>query len=138
MNLLYVFPWLVKELAAFIVKYGEYGIKTQTVTHKSQAFILISAIVHEEMLVQGYNEAGVLRFTESGPMDAEQVFALWAEDDVCLCAKCTDMLTNGDDVVQHPVYKWCGELSYIELAHRDCLPEWGRFDDWKGEFYYDA
>lgn len=53
-------------------------------------------------------------------------------EEICLCAECRKMLHKGDDIVQNPVYK-LGELNYIELAHRKCLPEWAVNDDWKGE-----
>lgn len=51
---------------------------------------------------------------------------------ICACAGCRQDLFEGDDLVQNPVYKM-GELDYIELAHRACIPEWAVNDDWKGE-----
>ncbi len=53
-------------------------------------------------------------------------------NEVCTCAACGQMMTEETDMVQNPVYK-CGELSYIELAHRTCLPEWSVNDDWQPE-----
>ena len=49
--------------------------------------------------------------------------------EICTCAECGKMMFEGDDLVQNPVYK-CGELSYIELAHRACIPAWAVNDDW--------
>ena len=59
--------------------------------------------------------------------------------DICLCAICRDMLHEGDQLADCKVYK-NGELSYIELAHRDCAIlateedgatgwEWGQLED---------
>lgn len=41
------------------------------------------------------------------------------------CAVCRDLLPElpSTDVVDHRVFKR-GELAYIELAHRECAPEW--------------
>jgi len=47
---------------------------------------------------------------------------------ICSCAKCHATMFEGDDLVQNFVYK-CGDLQYIELAHRTCLPEWAVNDD---------
>ena len=47
---------------------------------------------------------------------------------ICSCAACHVNMFEGEDLVQNPVYK-CGELSYIELAHRKCIPEWAANDD---------
>lgn len=52
------------------------------------------------------------------------------EDIVCYCAECKDPIFEGQDMVQCPVFK-LGELDYIELAHRSCIPEWSKYDDWK-------
>lgn len=43
--------------------------------------------------------------------------------EICLCAICREMLFEGDELVDQRVYK-CGELSYINLAHAECAPEW--------------
>lgn len=42
------------------------------------------------------------------------------------CAECGRALGTNDPalLVQCPVYDFAGELEYIELAHRTCLPEW--------------
>ena len=48
--------------------------------------------------------------------------------EICTCPACKVMLIEGDDMVQNPVYK-CGDLHYIELAHRKCIPEWSVNDD---------
>lgn len=49
---------------------------------------------------------------------------------ICACAGCREDLFKGDDLVQNPVYKM-GELDYIELAHRACIPEWAQHDNWE-------
>jgi hypothetical protein len=42
---------------------------------------------------------------------------------ICLCACCRNPITKAQakdkDIADHKVYK-CGELSYIELAHKYC------------------
>lgn len=42
---------------------------------------------------------------------------------ICLCACCGNPVTRGQakegDIADHKVYK-CGELSYIEIAHKYC------------------
>ncbi len=52
----------------------------------------------------------------------------------CYCPFCNGPIFNrdfdGSALVQNPVYK-SGELSYIELAHRPCQPEWAKNDDWR-------
>lgn len=55
-------------------------------------------------------------------------------NEICLCAACEKMMFEGDDMVQNPVIK-CGELSYIELAHRACLPEWAINDSFDFSYY---
>lgn len=40
---------------------------------------------------------------------------------ICLCAGCREMLYEGDELVQQCVYK-LGRLSYIELGHKNCCP----------------
>lgn len=57
--------------------------------------------------------------------------------EICLCAACNAMMFEGDDMVQHPVIKM-GELDYIELAHRACLPEWAEFDNFDFAPYEEA
>ncbi len=46
-----------------------------------------------------------------------------SKEERCLCACCRNMLYEGDDLVDNVVMK-CGELHYIELAHKNCMPEW--------------
>jgi len=46
-----------------------------------------------------------------------------SKEEICLCASCRNMLYEGDDLVDNVVMK-CGELHYIELAHKNCMPEW--------------
>ncbi len=45
----------------------------------------------------------------------------WEEsmEELCLCAFCREILYAGDALADNYVYK-LGELSYIELAHREC------------------
>mgnify|MGYP003134525319 CR=1 FL=1 len=42
---------------------------------------------------------------------------------ICACAVCRQDVLEGQDLVDNFVYK-CGELAYIELAHKECAPEW--------------
>ena len=42
---------------------------------------------------------------------------------ICACAVCRQDVLEGQDLVDNFVYK-CGELHYIELAHKQCAPEW--------------
>lgn len=46
---------------------------------------------------------------------------------VCLCAICQKGIMESQlgtgKIVDQKIYK-CGELSYIELAHRECAPDW--------------
>lgn len=53
-----------------------------------------------------------------------------SKKEICLCAGCYEMMFEGDDIVQCPIYKM-GELDYIELAHRACIPQWAEFDNWE-------
>lgn len=41
---------------------------------------------------------------------------------VCACCVCRKDILEGQDIVDNEVYK-CGELHYIELAHKNCAPE---------------
>ena len=47
--------------------------------------------------------------------------------EICLCSICQEMLYEGDKLVDNKVFK-SGELSYIELAHEACAPEWAEED----------
>lgn len=47
--------------------------------------------------------------------------------EICLCAICREMLVEGDLLVDQKVFK-NGELSYINLAHVECAPEWAEDD----------
>jgi len=55
-------------------------------------------------------------------------------NEICACAACDRPMFEGDDMVQRPVIK-CGELSYIELAHRACVPAWAEFDNFDFSYY---
>ena len=46
-----------------------------------------------------------------------------SKEEICLCASCRNMLYEGDDLLDNVVMKCC-ELHYIELAHKNCMPEW--------------
>ena len=65
--------------------------------------------------------------TPMADVDAKQIICL------CACERCRQPIRANEceagDVVQNPVFK-SGELAYIELAHRDCIPEWAKNDNW--------
>ena len=42
---------------------------------------------------------------------------------ICACAVCRKDIFKGQPMVDQFIYK-CGELSYIELAHKECAPQW--------------
>ena len=54
---------------------------------------------------------------------------------VAYCTCCGTPVNFAQNPVQAPVYK-LGELQYIELAHRTCVPEWAKYDGWEGDDPY--
>jgi hypothetical protein len=133
---------LVEDMRAdFIERYGDYGIYVKSIRCKydNEVYYVMGKVHCDEMVCWIFDHTGTLRSMECEPGDAWQCLHWWAERevtrvDVCLCAECREMLYAGDDKVQNPVYKDKGygmELQYIELAHRNCLPEWSKYDNVK-------
>lgn len=76
-----------------------------------------------ERLLDGDDWAAIVADRESSIQLEATMVETKPGEDICLCTVCNGMLKGGDDIVDYFNYKF-GELDSIDLAHKNCAPDW--------------